>query len=60
MTDMNHLNINIGQYEVNGEIIIGSINTIVNAHDRIAIVGPNGVGKSTFLRIVSGQIQEYI
>lgn len=57
---MNHLNIHIEQYEVNGEIIIGKISTIVNAHDRIAIVGPNGVGKSTFLRIVSGQIKEYI
>ena len=57
---MNHLNIHIEQYEVNGEIIIGNIHTIINADDRIAIVGPNGVGKSTFLRIISGQITDYI
>lgn len=57
---MNHLNINIDLYEVNGEAIIGNIHMIVNATDRIAIVWPNGVGKSTFLRIISNRITEYI
>ena len=56
---MNHLNIHIDHYEVDGETIIGNIHTVINADDHIAIVGPNGVGKSTFLRIVSGQIRDY-
>jgi ATP-binding cassette, subfamily F, member 3 len=57
---MNHLNIHIDTYEVDGELIIGNIHMIVNAMDRIAIVGPNGAGKSTFLRIISGEISDYI
>lgn len=35
---MNHLNINIELYEVNGEAIIANIHTVINASDRIAIV----------------------
>ncbi len=57
---MNHLNINIELYEVDGEAILANIHTVINASDRIAIVGPNGVGKSTFLRIVSGRVSEYL
>jgi ATPase subunit of ABC transporter with duplicated ATPase domains len=56
---MNHLNIHIDSYEINGDLILGNIHMIINTDDRIAIVGPNGVGKSTFLRILSGQITEY-
>ena len=57
---MNHLNIHIDAFEVDGETIIGNIHTIINASDRVAIVGPNGVGKSTFLKILSSQNTEYI
>lgn len=32
---------------------------IVNTNDRIAIVWPNGVGKSTFLKIISWEIHEF-
>ncbi len=56
---MNHLNIHIESYEIHGDIILWNIHMIINMDDRIAIVWPNGVGKSTFLRILSGQIQEY-
>ena len=56
---MNHLNININTYERDGDIIIGDIHTIINQADRLALIGPNGVGKSTLMRIISGQIQEY-
>ncbi len=56
---MNHLNININTFERNGEIIIGNIHTIINQTDRLALIGPNGVGKSTLMRIISGQIWEY-
>jgi ATP-binding cassette subfamily F protein 3 len=56
---MNHLNINIESYERDGDIIIGNISTIINGTDRIALVGPNGVWKSTFLKIVEWTIWEY-
>ncbi len=53
---MNHLNININTYERDGDVIIGDIHTIINQTDRLALIGPNGVGKSTLMRIISGQI----
>jgi ATP-binding cassette, subfamily F, member 3 len=56
---MNHLNININTYERDGDIIIGDIHTIINQSDRLALIGPNGVGKSTLMRIISGEIHEY-
>jgi len=56
---MNHLNIHIDSFERDGDTIIGSINTIINADDRIALIWPNGIGKSTLMKIISGQIREY-
>lgn len=56
---MNHLNININTFERNGESIISNIHTIINQDDRVALIGPNGIWKSTFMRIISGQITEY-
>ncbi|MDD2693968.1 MAG: ABC-F family ATP-binding cassette domain-containing protein [Candidatus Gracilibacteria bacterium] len=56
---MNHLNINIIAYGKKGEIILGPISTVINADERIAIVGKNGVGKSTFMKILTGNITEY-
>ncbi len=56
---MNHLNININTFERDGESIIGNIHTIINQTDRLALIGPNGVGKSTLMRIISGQIKDY-
>lgn len=56
---MNHLNINIRNFERNGDTILSGISVIINADERVALVGPNGVGKSTFMKILSGQIGEY-
>lgn len=56
---MKHLNIHIESYERDGEVIIGRINTVINADDRLALIGPNGVGKSTLMRIISGETSEY-
>src|SRR4051794_13355107 len=35
--------------------VLNDISFVINAHDRIGIVGPNGVGKSTLLRLLTGQ-----
>lgn len=57
---MSHLSIDITRYEVNAEIILAGISQVVNERDRIAIVGPNGVGKTTFLKILTGEIEATI
>src|SRR5258708_13574911 len=35
--------------------VLQSISFVVNAGDRVGLVGPNGVGKSTLLRLLMGQ-----
>lgn len=35
--------------------VLSDISFVINAHDRVGIVGPNGVGKSTLLRLLTGQ-----
>ncbi len=35
--------------------VLSDISFVINAHERIGIVGPNGVGKSTLLRLLTGQ-----
>src|SRR6266536_2703027 len=37
-----------------GRVVIGDLTLEVNRGDRIALVGPNGVGKSTLLRMLAG------
>jgi len=43
--------------EIGGRILFGDVNLSVAAGDRIGIVGRNGIGKSTLLRIILGEIQ---
>jgi ATPase subunit of ABC transporter with duplicated ATPase domains len=40
----------------NKDILFTNINLIVNKQDKIALIGNNGVGKSTLLRILSGTL----
>lgn len=37
-----------------GQVILDGITVGLDARDRVGVVGPNGVGKSTFLRILAG------
>lgn len=38
-------------------LLFSEINLVVNIHDKIALIGHNGVGKSTLLKIISGELQ---
>lgn len=56
---MNHIIVDILKYEVRGKEILSDISCTVNASDRIAIVGGNGVGKTTFMKVLTGEITEF-
>ena len=45
------------RYTSSGPLIFKNVNFGVDMSSRIAIVGPNGVGKSTFLKLLSGEVQ---
>lgn len=39
------------------EKVIGGVNYLINRRDRLGIIGPNGVGKTTLLHLMAGRIQ---
>lgn len=52
----------LGLYDVDfgygdGPLIFKKINFGIDLSSRIAIVGPNGVGKSTFLKLLAGELE---
>ncbi|MBE7174282.1 MAG: ABC-F family ATP-binding cassette domain-containing protein [Williamsia sp.] len=48
---------NISYIHPDKERLFENIHLTVNSHDKIALVGNNGVGKSTFLKIIAGELQ---
>lgn len=56
---MRHISINIEKYEVDGNEILSGISCLINDRDRIAVVGGNGVGKTTFMKVLSGEVEEF-
>ncbi|XP_053202201.1 ATP-binding cassette sub-family F member 1-like [Panonychus citri] len=44
-------------YNPEGQLLFKKLNFGVDMSSRIAIVGPNGVGKSTFLKLLSGELE---
>jgi ATP-binding cassette subfamily F protein 3 len=38
------------------KVILGEESFALSAHDRVGLIGPNGTGKTTLLRILSGQL----
>ena len=49
------LKIQNGVVELSGQPILSSVNIEINDASRIAVVGRNGCGKTTLLRLISGQ-----
>lgn len=56
---MKHLRIKIDKYEVHDTEILKWIDFILNERDRVSIVGWNGVGKTTLLKIMTGEITDF-
>lgn len=48
---------NITHNHPNGEVLFSSIHLTLNKHDKVSLVGNNGVGKSTLLNIIAQNIQ---
>lgn len=45
------------KYEDSVEPIIKDLSLDINAHDRVAIIGSNGKGKSTLIRLIIGELK---
>ncbi|RKW24998.1 ABC transporter ATP-binding protein [Candidatus Gracilibacteria bacterium] len=56
---MKHLKININILEFEGETIFKDINFTLNKNDKVAIVGSNGAGKSSLMKILTGEMKNY-
>ncbi|MGB0744874.1 MAG: ABC-F family ATP-binding cassette domain-containing protein [Opitutales bacterium] len=52
MITINQVTHNFGK-----KVLYNGINTVIGAHDRIALVGSNGSGKTTLLRMIMGEVE---
>jgi ATPase subunit of ABC transporter with duplicated ATPase domains len=48
---------NITYTHANKDLLFDNISLTINRHDKIALIGNNGTGKSTLLEIMSGKLQ---
>ncbi|MDR3258966.1 MAG: ATP-binding cassette domain-containing protein [Fusobacteriaceae bacterium] len=48
---------NISYSYQNSELLFDNISFTINEHDKIALIGHNGIGKSTLLKIISGTLK---
>lgn len=44
-------------YQINDRVLIKDFSMRIYRGDKIALIGPNGVGKSTFIKIMLGQLE---
>lgn len=50
---------NISYQHENKDMLFQNISFTINNHDKCVLVGNNGVGKSTLLKIIAGQLQQF-
>ncbi|MBM4159038.1 MAG: ATP-binding cassette domain-containing protein, partial [Ignavibacteria bacterium] len=48
---------NISYIHLSKDLLFRDINLTVNNHDKIALIGNNGIGKSTLLKIIARELQ---
>ncbi|MBS7230615.1 ABC-F family ATP-binding cassette domain-containing protein [Flavobacterium psychroterrae] len=48
---------NISYKHNNSDLLFDNISFIVNNHEKVALIGNNGVGKSTLLKIIAGNLK---
>ena len=48
------ISINNLSVEFSSQLLFDNINYVINPKDKIALVGKNGAGKSTMLKIIAG------
>lgn len=48
---------NISYIHSNKDLLFDKITFTVNHHEKIALIGNNGVGKSTLLKIIAGELE---
>ena len=46
-----------GAFSFDENPMLQDLNLMISKKDKIALMGPNGVGKSTLLKIISGELQ---
>ncbi len=51
------IEIHKGTVDLSGTCVLQDINIVINPNSRIAVVGRNGCGKTTLLRLLSGEVQ---
>ncbi len=44
-------------YQIGGKVILKDFSTTIVRGDKIGIIGPNGVGKTTLIKLLTGQLQ---
>lgn len=44
-------------YSVDGKVLVNDFSAQVQRGDKIALIGPNGCGKTTLLKLMLGQLQ---
>ncbi|MDO4906366.1 ATP-binding cassette domain-containing protein [Neisseria sp.] len=44
-------------FQYGGKVIIDKFSAVIQRGDKIGLIGPNGIGKTTFLKLILGELQ---